>query len=62
MITLNIEAIEKSLSSFNHYPFNYVLIDNFFTTDTAHDLCNNFPKYNSNIWHEYKSKIEIKMQ
>ena len=60
MITFNLKAIEKSLSSFSHYPFNYSVIDNFFTTKVAHDLGNNFPKYNSNVWHEYKSKIELK--
>ena len=60
MITFNLNAIEKSLSSFRHYPFNYSVIDNFFTTKVAHDLGNSFPKYNSNIWHEYKSKIELK--
>ena len=45
MIAFNLEAIEKSLSSFNRHPFNYVVIDNFFSTKVAHDLGNNFPRY-----------------
>jgi len=56
----NIKSIEKSLTNLKTIPFNYCIIDNFFTTKLAKELSKQFPKYNSNIWHEYKNKIEIK--
>jgi len=67
MITFNLKAIEKSLSSFSHYPFNYSVIDNFFTTRVAHDLGNSFPKYNraiifdtsQNSWHGLSREINL---
>ena len=60
MNNFNISSIEKSLSNLKHTPFDYCIIDNFFTSKIANQLCNLFPKYNSNVWHEYKNKIEIK--
>ena len=41
-------------------PFNHVVIDNFFTTETATKLVADFPTYSSDIWHTYNNAIEDK--
>ena len=60
MKSLNTKSIETSLRNIKKIPFNYCIIDNFFNNKIANELSHLFPKYNSNIWHEYKNKIEIK--
>ena len=60
MNILNLNHIKKTLKIFHKDPFDYCIIDNFFTSQSALKLCNSFPKYSSDIWHVYKSKIEDK--
>jgi Rps23 Pro-64 3,4-dihydroxylase Tpa1-like proline 4-hydroxylase len=60
MKIFNEENIKKSLSNIIDVPFNHCVIDNFFTQRIATKLCHNFPKYNSNIYHVYKNKLEDK--
>ena len=60
MNCVNERSLVKALSTFNQEPFDYCVIDNFFKLKVAKKLCDNFPKYNSKVWHTYKSKIEDK--
>ena len=60
MKIFNIDNIKKSLSNIVDVPFNHCVIDNFFTQRVATKLCQSFPKYNSNIYHVYKNKLEDK--
>ena len=58
---LNWESIEKQIGDFgNKPPFDYVVIDNFFTFDFAKKLSNEFPAYDSETWHGYNNPIEVK--
>ena len=41
-------------------PFNYCVIDNFFSEETAHSLANQFPNYDSTDWFYYNNLIENK--
>ena len=60
MNCVNERSLIKALSTFNQEPFDFCVIDNFFKSKIAKQLCDSFPKYNSKIWHTYKSKIEDK--
>jgi len=60
MIIINEKRITNALSNFKQKPFNHCVIDNFFRTDVAKALCNKFPKYSSELWHEYKNQLEDK--
>ena len=60
MIIINEKRITDALTNFKQKPFNYCVIDNFFRTNVAKALCKKFPKYSSNLWHEYKNEIEDK--
>ena len=58
---ININRLKKSLKNFkNNKPFNHCVIDNFFELKLAKKLENDFPDFNSNIWHEYNNPIEVK--
>ena len=53
--------LKNSLKKFsNNKPFNYCIIDNFFDFKLAKRLEQDFPNYNSKIWHEYKNPLEVK--
>ena len=41
-------------------PFFHIEIDNFFPTDVANRLYEEFPDFNSGVWFDYKNKIEDK--
>ena len=41
-------------------PFDHVVIDDFFETDFANALANEFPDINSEIWHGYDNPLEVK--
>ncbi len=41
-------------------PFDHCVIDNFFEDEVAAQLEREFPKFDSDIWYEYLSPIEIK--
>ena len=58
---VNINGLKKSLKNFkNNKPFNHCIIDNFFELRLAKKLENDFPNFNSNIWHEYNNPLEVK--
>lgn len=58
---LNWESIEKQITGFGKKPpFDYVVIDDFFTKDFAKKLSNEFPAYESKIWQGYDNPIEVK--
>tara|TARA_B100000963_G_C22618979_1_gene668867 strand:+ start:1417 stop:2220 length:804 start_codon:yes stop_codon:yes gene_type:complete len=58
---LNWERIEEQIDNFgNKPPFDYVVIDDFFTDNFAKKLSNEFPAYDSETWHGYHNPIEIK--
>ena len=60
MKLFNIKHIKETLSNLDNNPFDHCVIDNFFLPKVANNLSSTFPKYRSNIWHVYKSKIEHK--
>ncbi len=41
-------------------PFNHLIIDDFFHTDTAINLSHEFPNFNSELWRLYDNQIENK--
>jgi Rps23 Pro-64 3,4-dihydroxylase Tpa1-like proline 4-hydroxylase len=41
-------------------PFLHIEIENFFPTDVANKLYNEFPSFDSDLWFNYKNKIEDK--
>ena len=57
---INEKRITDALINFKQKPFNHCIIDNFFKTNVAKALSKKFPKYSSEVWHEYKSQIEDK--
>jgi len=60
MSLFNLDHIKKSFIRLDKHPFDHCIIDNFFPSKVANQLSDNFPKYRSQIWHVYKSKIEDK--
>ena len=60
MNMINTKALTTSLNNFKKKPFDYCVIDNFFDVRVARELSRKFPKYNSQVWHSYKNKIENK--
>lgn len=58
---LNWESIEKQIEDFGKKPpFDYVVIDDFFTEEFAKKLSNEFPAYEEKTWHGYNNPIEVK--
>ena len=64
---LNIEStinLARLIEAFKEYQrkdiFNYCIVDNFFNTDIALKLEQEFPDFNDKMWHEYNNPIEIK--
>ena len=58
---INIDEIRNSAVSWKEaLPFSHLIIDDFFDKDIALNLENEFPNYDSSIWHEYGNAIEIK--
>ena len=41
-------------------PFPHLIVDNFFPTEIAKALENEFPSFESEIWHTYNNAIELK--
>ncbi|MDC3068106.1 2OG-Fe(II) oxygenase [Paracoccaceae bacterium] len=61
MISINWKSVEKQIDNYGcNPPFDYVVIDDFFTLDFAMILSNEFPKFESQIWLRYNNPIEIK--
>lgn len=59
---VNLESIENNFVNFkNKKPFPYAVIDNFFESDVALALANDFPEYESDAYNgSYINQIEIK--
>ena len=58
---INLESVEKQISEYGkNPPFDYVILDDFFNDDVAKNLSDEFPDFNSEIWHGYNNPIEIK--
>ncbi|MEY8214549.1 MAG: 2OG-Fe(II) oxygenase [Colwellia sp.] len=58
---INIEALCNSAKGFNEkMPFPYAVVDDFFDTDLALQLEQEFPDYTSSLWHKYDNAIEVK--
>lgn len=57
----NWKSIEQQIGGFGKKkPFDYVVIDDFFTQEFANQLSNEFPAYESKIWQRYDNPIEVK--
>ncbi len=41
-------------------PFLHCVVDNFFPLDIAKNLEQEFPSFNSDVWHRYRNPLEIK--
>ena len=58
---INLAAIQSTPKNWEQAkPFPHFVIDNFFAEDVAKQLEDEFPDFESNIWHEYGNVIEIK--
>ncbi|MDA7455154.1 2OG-Fe(II) oxygenase [Planktomarina temperata] len=58
---LNLDSIEKQIIGFGgSRPFDHVVIDNFFNESVAIQLSEEFPDFDSEIWHKYDNAIEVK--
>tara|TARA_B110000090_G_scaffold194323_1_gene229361 strand:+ start:1100 stop:1879 length:780 start_codon:yes stop_codon:yes gene_type:complete len=58
---INKKGFLASLSEFGvDGPFDHCIIDNFFENSIALELEKQFPKFDSDIWHQYNNAIEVK--
>lgn len=58
---INWLSIKSQINSFGkNPPINYVVIDNFFEDSFAKLLADEFPDYDSEIWHSYNNPLEVK--
>ena len=58
---INLNNLTDALRNFkSSKPFNHCIVENFFKTEVAKKLENEFPDFNSNIWHIYDNKLEDK--
>lgn len=58
---LNINAWEKAKKEgFSTFPFDHIIIDDFFKPEIADKLAQEFPDFNEPAWREYNNPIEIK--
>lgn len=58
---INWESVERQIEDYGkNPPFDYVVIDDFFNIDFAKALAEEFPDFESDIWHGYNNPIEIK--
>ena len=61
MTILNLKKLQNSFSGWSTgKPFSYAIVDNFFPAKIARQLSNEFPDFDSAVWHEYDSPLEIK--
>ena len=42
------------------FPYDHLVIDDFFPLDKARKLSHEFPEYDSNLWYQYKNPLENK--
>ena len=58
---INKKSILKSLKSYGKSgPFDHCVIDNFFEKAIANQLEDEFPAFESDVWHKYNNEIEVK--
>tara|TARA_B100000767_G_C19677009_1_gene497816 strand:+ start:272 stop:1066 length:795 start_codon:yes stop_codon:yes gene_type:complete len=58
---INWVSVEKQIKEYGkNPPFDYVVIDNFFENNFAKKIAEEFPAFNSDIWHSYNNAIEVK--
>jgi len=58
---INLKNLNTSLNNFSKEgPYDHCIIDNFFETEIAKKLENEFPNYDSDIWQKYNNAIEVK--
>ncbi len=58
---INLPAMRAAFESFSgNTPFDYCVCDEFFLTNIAHALEQDFPPYDDPIWYEYDNAIENK--
>lgn len=58
---INWDSVEQQIVNYgNNPPFDYVVIDNFFTSEFANILSQEFPSYESAVWQGYNNQIEVK--
>ena len=58
---INKKSLLKALSTYaKSGPFDHCVIDNFFNKIIAEELENEFPNFNSEIWHTYNNALEVK--
>lgn len=60
-IMLNYQKIQNNFNAWHTAkPFPYAVVDDFFPVAIANELADEFPDFNSPVWHEYNNPIEIK--
>lgn len=58
---INRQNFIESLKDFlDNKPFNHCIVEDFFEEEIALHLEKEFPAFESEIWHQYKSSIEVK--
>ena len=58
---INFDNLTKALSTFGDSgPFDHCYVDDFFDDKTAFELHQEFPAFDSEVWHEYSNPLEIK--
>lgn len=58
---INIESVIAQVKNYGKEPpFDHVVLDGFFKDDVAQALANEFPAYDSDVWHGYDSPLEVK--
>ena len=58
---INWQSVNAQISDYgSNPPFDFVVIDDFFQFDFALRLSEEFPKFESQIWHGYNNPLEIK--
>ena len=62
-IALSKKMLDKTFNNFSENPFKHLFIDNFFETNFANRLLENFPELDSELWERTNDQaIEVKMR
>ena len=57
------KMLDKTINNFSNDPFKHLYIDNFFDTNFANQLFENFPELDSELWERTNDpEIEVKMR
>ncbi|PJG45164.1 proline hydroxylase (plasmid) [Sphingobium sp. LB126] len=58
---INIDELIKGLQRYgSEGPIDHTVIDNFFTAEIAEKLEQEFPSFDSHVWHKYENALELK--